>query len=229
MLAIIDPRLDEECVKNLCDEGFKTISVGLSNLVDEPVSGHPDIQVFIHGKNLFVHPNIDKQFLKDIENHVNVIMCSTKLEKNYPNNIPYNIAVVKNFAIHKKGFTDKTIHDYFSKHGINILDVKQGYSKCSTLIVGDGIITSDKSIVDSANSVGIDALLISDGFIDLPGYNYGFIGGASGYYDDTIYLTGCIDHHPDKEGIECFIKSKNMKLKFLSSKRIVDVGSIFFV
>ena len=227
--VIIDPRLDEECIKNLNHAGFRIIPIRLSNLVDEPISGHPDIQMFLHEKNLFVHPDIDTQFIKDIEKYVNVIVCSTKLKKDYPYNIPYNIAVVNNFAIHRKNFTDKTIQDYLSKHDITILDTKQGYTKCSTLIVGDSIITSDKSIADTAKSAGIDTLLISNGFIELTGYNHGFIGGASGSYADTIYLTGRIDCHPDKDGIESFIISKNMKLKILSNKRIADVGSIFFV
>jgi hypothetical protein len=227
--AIIDPRLDEECIKNLRLNGFKVIPVPLTNLVDEPISGHPDIQMFVHGKNLFIHPDIDKQFIKNIEKHINIIYCSTKLKKNYPYDIPYNIAVVGNFAIHKKNSTDKLIQNYFLKHGINILDTKQGYTKCSTLIVKDSIITSDKSIADTAKSVGIDALLISKNFIELPGYKHGFIGGASGSYEDTIYLTGMIDHHPNKNEIESFIEAKNMKLKILSNKQITDAGSIFFI
>ena len=227
--AIIDPRLNEECITNLRRDGFKVIPVKLTNLVEKPISGHPDIQMFVHEKNLFVHPDIDKQFIKDIEKHINVIKCSTKLKKNYPNDIPYNIAVVGNFAIHRKIFTDKTIQDYFSKHDIDILDTKQGYAKCSTLIAGNGIITSDKSIADTAKNVGIDTLLISNSFIELSGYSYGFIGGASGSYEDTIYLTGKIDRHPNKNEIESFIKSKNMKLRILSNRQIIDAGSIFFI
>ena len=228
--VIIDPRLDEECIGNLECNGFSVIAVPLTDLVHKPVSGHPDIQLFIHEKNLFVHPDIDKQFLKTIERYINVIQCATKLKKNYPYNIPYNIALVGNFAIHRKDFTDRVIQDYLLNKGINIVDTKQGYAKCSTLIVdNNSIITSDRSINDAAKSVGIDSLLISNNFIDLPGYDYGFIGGASGVYGDTIYISGNIEHHPDKDALESFIESKNMKLKILSSKRIIDVGSLFFI
>ena len=97
------------------------------------------------------------------------------------------------------------------------------------IVDSSSIITSDRSINEAAKSVGIDTLLISNNFIDLPGYNHGFIGGASGSYDDTIYITGRIDHHPDRNKIESFIESKNMKLKVLSGKRIIDAGSLFFL
>jgi len=228
--VIIDPRLDEECIRNLEYHGFGVIAVPLTDLVAEPVCGHPDMQLFVHEKNLFVHPGIDKQFIKSIERYVNVIQCTTKLQKDYPYDIPYNIALVGNFAIHRKNFTDKTIHDYLLDKGITIVDAKQGYAKCSTLIVDNkSIITSDKSISDAAKRAGIDSLLISNNFIDLPGYDYGFIGGACGVYGDTIYITGSIDHHPNKNEIESFIESRNMRLKILSSKRIMDVGSLFFI
>jgi len=93
--AIIDPRLDEECIRNLKWYGFGVIAAPLTDLVDKPISGHPDIQMFIHGKNLFVHPDMDKRFIKKIEKYVNVIQCSTKLRKNYPDDISYNETVEK--------------------------------------------------------------------------------------------------------------------------------------
>jgi hypothetical protein len=228
--VIIDPRLDEECIINLRDNGFSVIPAPLTDLVDRPLAGHPDIQMFLHEKNLFVHPDMDKEFIKAIERYVNVIQCRTKLKKNYPGDIPYNIALVGNYAIHRNGFTDGLIQEYLADKGIDFVNTKQGYAKCSTLVVDDKtIITSDRSIHDSAKSVGLDSLLISNDFIDLPGYNYGFIGGASGNFCGAVYLTGRIDHHPDMDKIESFIGSKNMQIKILSAKRIVDAGSLLFI
>lgn len=227
--AIIDPRLPEICVKNLHKAGFKTITAPISELVETPLAGHPDIQMFIHEKNLFVHPDIDLTFLKKTESYLNIIQCPSRLNKSYPSDVPYNIACTGTIALHKKDSTDKCILDYFLQKKIEIINTKQGYSKCSTLPVDDlSIITADKSIHNAAESAGIDSLLISQGYIDLPGYNYGFIGGASGKFLDTIYLTGSIDHHPDIERIMHFIESRGMHLKILSDKRILDAGSIFF-
>jgi hypothetical protein len=228
--AIIDPRLPGECEKNLRISGFLTITAPLTELVDKPLSGHPDIQMFHHGKNMFVHPDIDLSFLKKIERYVNIIQCKSKLEKKYPGDIHYNIACTGTAALHRKESTDKSIINYFSQNKIEVIDVKQGYSKCSTLIADErSIITSDKSIKSAADNAGFDTLLITPGFIDLPGYNHGFIGGASGKFLDTVYLTGSIDHHPDKAEIEQFISSKGLNLKILSNKKIFDSGSIFFI
>lgn len=228
--AIIDPRLPVICVKKLNETGFKTIEAPLSDLLATPISGHPDMQMFLHDKNLFVHPDIDLLFLKKIEKYVNIIQCSSRLAKSYPEDIPYNIACAGKTAIHRKDSTDLTIRDYFLKNEIEIINTNQGYSKCSTLIVDDySIITADKSIQMAADSAGIESLLITEGYINLPGYNYGFIGGASGRYLDTIYLTGTIDHHPDFKKIVQFIETRGLQLNILSDQRIFDSGSIFFI
>jgi len=228
--AIIDPRLPADIADNLQKAGFETIPAPLTELVDTPLSGHPDIQMFLHNKNLFVHPAIDPLFLKSVERHVNIIQCSTSLGKNYPGDIPYNIACTGRIALHKKDSTDKTILEYMQKNNIEIAATKQGYTKCSTMIVDDNsIVTSDRSINTAAQNAGLDTLLIDPGHIDLPGYSYGFIGGASGKFSDTIYLTGSIDSHPDRERIKNFIESKGLQIKILSDHKISDAGSIFFI
>lgn len=229
-LAIIDPRSPENIVKNLNREGFYTIYSPLCSVIDQPISGHPDIQMFIHNNNLFVHPDIDTEFLSKIENYINIVSCPTKLSRRYPADVPYNIACVGKIALHKKVITEKNIQEYFLRNGIEIINTNQGYSKCSTLIVDEsGIITADISIHNAAQSAGIESLLISQGYIDLPGYKYGFIGGASGRYLNTIYLTGTIDHHPDCGRIVHFIESRGKTLKYLSNRVIFDAGSIFFI
>ncbi len=228
--AIIDPRLSEKVFKNLHSAGFKTIPVPLTDLVDPPLSGHPDIQMFLHGNNLFVHPEIDPVFLKAVEGYVNIIQCQTPLKNIYPGDITYNIACTGRFAIHRKKSTDNKILEYFKQNDIEIIETKQGYTKCSTMIVDDqSIITSDRSIYAASEKAGLDALLISPGHIDLPGYSYGFIGGASGRFLNRIYLTGSIDDHPDCGRIIEFIESKGLEIDILSDQKIVDGGSIIFI
>ncbi len=228
--AIIDPRIPEECIKNLKNSGFLTITVPLTELVDTPLSGHPDIQMFIHDRNIFVHPDIDISFLKKIEGYVNIIVCSKKLKKTYPEDVSYNIVCTGNTAFHRKKSTAPEILDYLHRNKIDIINTNQGYSKCSTLIIDENsIITADKSIHSSAINNSLNSLLIGEGYIELPGYKYGFIGGASGKFNDTIYLTGTIKHHPYENKIEQLIRSKGMNLKFLSSRRLFDSGSILFI
>ncbi len=228
--AIIDPRLSEKIVKNLHSAGFRTIPAPLTCLVDLPLSGHPDIQMFMHGRNLFVHPGIDQSFLRTVERYVNIIQCQTPLNNVYPGDIAYNIACTGRFAIHRTKSTEQKILEYFKQNDIGIVETKQGYTKCSTMIVDDhSIITSDRSIHTASKRAGLDALLISSRHIDLPGYSYGFIGGASGKFMNRIYLTGSIDNHPDCGRIIEFIESKGLQISILSDQKIIDGGSIFFI
>lgn len=229
--AIIDPAIPYEAKMNLKGAGFELIDSPATVRVDTPVRHHPDLQMFLHKDNLFAHPDIDRSFLKKIDNRLNIIVCEKNLTKEYPGDIPYNIACVGNHALtHKKNQPDQNILDYLKTENICILATNQGYCKCSTLIVDDkSIITSDISINSAAVEAGIDTLLITHGYIDLPGYNYGFIGGASGRFDDTIYITGSIEHHPDCGRIYDFITSRNMKLRILSTQRVYDGGTIFFL
>jgi hypothetical protein len=66
------------------------------------------------------------------------------------------------------------------KKNFNIIDVKQGYTKCSVLPVSNNaFITDDISIYNQCVSFGIDVLYVGKGDVSLPGYNYGFIGGCA--------------------------------------------------
>jgi hypothetical protein len=228
--AIIDPRASDDVKENLAGLGLEIIPIPLTDLVAEPVSGHPDIQVFIHGNNAFMHPDISADFIRSVEQYCNVTVCTTGLDSKYPLDIPYNIACIGNIAIHKKDCTAPEIKKYLSENNINLIHTSQGYSKCSTLIVdNNSLITSDKSIHKSAETMGIDSLLITTGYIDLPGYNYGFIGGASGEFNNTVFFAGRIDHHPDFDRIKNFIISKEKSIIYLSENRADDIGSILFI
>jgi hypothetical protein len=95
----------------------------------------------------------------------------------------------------------------------------------------NAVITADKNIARTAEAAGADALLISTApeKIRLDGYDYGFIGGASGMLEDTVYFTGDISSHPDAERIAEFCKAhKKKKMISLSKETLCDVGGIFF-
>lgn len=210
--------------------GFKIIPIPPTDLVAEPIRSHPDIQIFIHNNSAFMHPAISRDVIKSIEKYCNVNICSTELNSKYPLDIAYNIVCIGNRAIHKTECTPTEIKKYFTDNNINLISTNQGYSKCSTLVVNEkSIITSDKSIHKIAVANEIDSLLITPGFINLPGYKHGFIGGASGLFKKTILLTGKIDHHPDYELIIDFINKKEINICYLSQNPIIDIGSILII
>jgi len=225
--ALIDPGLSEDVYRCLGEYNFDVVKVPLCDRVDSPISGHPDIQFFLAKGICFAQPQTPAYFLKKIEKYFDIRVCSSFLEKKYPNDISYNIAFTGKYAFHKTEFTDQAILKYFDEHNITVIDVPQGYSKCSTLIVDEqSIITSDRKIHEQAQKHGLSSLKIKHGHIKLPGYSYGFIGGISGTTDEHVFLTGNIDRHPDRDRISDFIKSRGKELVFLSNDEAVDGGSI---
>jgi len=225
--SLIDPRLSDKAVKKLKQLEIEPIPVPCTHLVDTPISGHPDIQVFLHRGKAFIHPDISIDFYRKLNRYCDIRICTTHLSETYPHDVAYNISVAGIHAFHKKNATDPIIKEYLLNNLISINEVKQGYSGCSTLVVNEqSIITSDKSINLTAETIGLDSLLISPGYFILPGYKYGFIGGASGRFINNILFTGSIDHHPDRNKIFNFIGARGLDIIFLSDAPAVDTGSL---
>ena len=67
---------------------------------------------------------------------------------------------------------------------------RQGYSRCSVCVVSDNaIITADEGICRSAEAHGVDVLKIRPGYIDPPGFDYGFIGGQASKFQTQSLLS----------------------------------------
>jgi hypothetical protein len=122
---------------------------------------------------------------------------------------------------------DKIIEDYMQENGIEIVDVKQGYTRCSTAGIGkNSAITADSTIYNALTKNGIDVLKIDSGSVRLDGYDYGFIGGACTMIDDgTVAFFGDIKTHPNFRKIERFCIIHNVKIINLAEdKPLTDVG-----
>ena len=156
----------------------------------------------------------------------NVEYPSISFGNSYPNDCGLNICLFGDTVIYNKQTACKAI--------INHLDDKihiqcnQGYSKCLVCPVDDNsIITSDKGIAKSAKSHGLNVLEIAQGHIDLPGFQYGFIGGSAFKKSkDKLVFTGTLDQHPDKPRILDFINKRGVEAVYLTDRNIFDIGSI---
>ena len=148
----------------------------------------------------------------------------SKIGSKYPANIIYNAACTGKFFLHNLKYTDPELLKSASE--MELINVPQGYTKCNTLIVDeDSIITSDEGIAKSC-SHKMNVLLVSPGHIKLQGFSYGFIGGASGRIDNTIYFNGDLSSHPDHKKITDFIKARDLDIKYFSEYPLEDIGSI---
>lgn len=213
-------------------EEYKIIPIIVNNSQDvhAAICSHPDIFYFPFQNDIIItapnSPSNTTQKLKDIG--LNIIFGDKVLESKYPNDCAYNIARISNFIIHNFQITDKKILELIKKYSLKTINVKQGYTKCSVLIVGkNAIITSDKGIAKKTIENGIDTLLIKPGNIELFNMNYGFIGGCAGYIDkDLLLFNGDITKHPDYIEINNFLKKYNKNIINIPNMNLLDIGSI---
>lgn len=220
----------KQSIVSLKERGIRVVPTIKCNDVYDAIAYHPDIVVHpINYKTLIVAPNVFDYYneaLKDTG--ITLLKGEKNVEEKYPENIAYNVARISNYAIHNFKYTDEKLKYYLTKEGLDLINVNQGYSKCSVCIVGEkAMITSDISIHKALAKSDIDILLIDQGYIELPGLDYGFIGGSTGLLSEKeILFTGKYNHHPNKQEVNKFLKKNGVQPIFLNEEKIIDIGSI---
>lgn len=226
--VIVDYRISKESVKTLQSMGIGVIfSCAVPQLYDT-VNGHPDMQIHHLGGNRFVSaPEAYEHYCKVMPD-ADIIKGSKRLSEKYPGDIAYNAAAFGNYLICNSACTAIEILKTYKVSNQTILNVNQGYAKCSTCIVSDNaIITADSGIYNAALEHDIDALKVTEGHIRLAEMNYGFIGGASGLIaKDTLAVNGNINTYPDGRLVREFCKKHGVNVVSLNKGIIEDIGSI---
>lgn len=224
---IISPLMPEKCRQALTAIGFELVNAAPLGGVQHGLKYHPDMQLADAGDGVWVcAPEVFDYYKPHFDGTGLRLICGESTpQHNYPSDIAYNVAVVGRFAVHNFRHTDSV---YLENSHFERISVSQGYSKCSLCIVNDSAaITADRGICDALSEHGVDVLLIRQGFVELSGYDYGFIGGASGLIDDGLLaFCGNLDLHPDGETIKKFCAAHGVQTLSLGSRELVDVGTI---
>lgn len=194
--------------------------------IDPATSGHADMAAIHLGKNtVFADKNqselIDRLKKKDFT----VIESASEIKGEYPRDVALNLTVMGNRALGNFAFADALLAEKLC--GFEHLNVRQGYCKCSCLVIDENaLITDDNSIYNIACKKGIDCLLVSKGDVSLPGHEYGFIGGASGKISkNEVLFFGDITKHRDYKEIAGFIKNHGCEILSLDFP-LTDFGGI---
>ena len=229
-LAVVDGRINKEIEDELKLKKIEIIKTCQCVQLYSSIQYHPDIVMTHLGENnIVIAPNVYDYYMNKLGKYnFNLIKGTVELHKAYPNNIAYNIVFIGRHVIHNFDFTEKNIMKHILSNNYNLINVKQGYTKCSVSVVDhNSIITSDKGIHKEVVKNGIDSLLIRDGDIELFDMNYGFIGGASGLLNKKeIGFYGDINQHIDCEKITSYLKEKNISIINLGKGKLTDYGSI---
>ncbi|MCT8977301.1 hypothetical protein N4T77_11865 [Clostridium sp. CX1] len=229
--AIVDFRITEEEKYNITSLGYKTIICPPSQVLYEAVCGHPDMLLHILDKNkIVVHKGVDKNFIALLKNlGFSVLLSGNELKDIYPHDIILNSVSLSNLFMHNIKYTDPELLKLMTSK--KLINVKQGYSKCSTAIVTEkAVMTSDKSIAKALITENIDVLLLPPGDIELPNLNYGFIGGCCGLLNEnTLAFYGDLNYYAYGNEVLSFLKKHNVKPVYLRKDKLIDRGSLFVI
>lgn len=182
------------------------------------IAGHPNVKTPIT-----CHPDIYMCRLGNTTFHGN----PEKLSSEYPGDAIYNACSTGRFFLHNLKITSPDLSDMAQKNGHIMVHVPQGYTKCNCVTVDESsIITSDRGIEKAAVKAGMNVLLVEPAQILLPGYKYGFLGGASGRVGNEIIFNGDLSAHSDYSKIKNFIKSRGLSIVYFHQYPLTDIGSI---
>ncbi len=187
----------------------------------KPVSKHADMLTGVLDGRLIVTQSYYEKNAAIFADCDPIITDERHGEK-YPADILLNFIDTKNAVI---GY-GKALTKLINKP---VIYVKQGYARCSTLICRDFAVSADAGILSALSSLGYDTIQISPGHIDLPGYDFGFIGGASFVDGDDVYFFGSLSYHPDGDKIKEFIISHGAELHELDDKPLLDLGGAVII
>ena len=121
------------------------------------------------------------------------------------------------------------VNNLTSVEGMRPVWIRQGYARCSCCVVDEkSLITADRGIASACEAAGLQVLLISPGFVALPGFAYGFVGGASFFVSEkSIAFTGSLQGHPYGDRILRFLDARGVTAQPLSAGPLVDIGGAF--
>ena len=235
-LAIIGCDSPSSFQKKLSELGFKVLILPADERLQSPVRSHADMLLCVINETVFC----SKKYFLDNPDVFNTIedygytvrACNVDVCAAYPGDVAFNMLYTKDCLIGKVELLPKEIKSYIQEKSITPVRVKQGYAKCSSLLLGNGaLICADAGLLAKARELGLDTLKIENSpeAILLDGYDYGFIGGASGVFDKKIYLAGNLRHHPQGNIIEEFCKRNGYETVSLGEERLCDVGGIILL
>lgn len=215
-----------ESIKKL---GFKVISSDNIECILPFERRHADIQCLRINDTFFLLKEAQRLKDKLLSSGLNTIDIDEDIAPEYPQNVLLNAVYMNKKLYCKADSMAKAVKKHCENNNIKIVNVNQGYTKCSTAVLGDCFITADKGIFEAMSRNGEEGLLIDSGDIELDGVDYGFIGGCTFYHKDKAYFTGDITQHKSYQNINEFLSDRNIEIICLSNSKLYDIGGFIVI
>ncbi len=203
------------------------VLIPMDERFDRRISSHPDLVLSILDDTLIIDENAHIAIFTQLDAlNIPYVIGSSSLAATYPLDIAYNAVITRSYLLHKLEATNSLLLLHSKRTNKKLISVKQGYTKCSTVVVNDNtLITSDQGIYQAAKD-DMNLLLIQPGHVLLPGFDSGFLGGASGLIEDTVIFHGDLSKHPDFSRIKAFLEENGKNLLYFEEFPLTDIGSM---
>ena len=214
-----------------CDiDGATVVKPASIEVLPPSMRRHADLGIVIVSNNKAVCPPETCDYYKEKLSPYGfeIIKGKRSVGSNYPGDCAYNVGIVGKKCFLSKSVCDEHLYDILISEGYNIIEIKQGYAKCSICPIDENtFITGDCGIAKKGAENGLEVLLIENDGIILPPFKNGFWGGCSGMENcDTLLVNGDVSLIPAGDKIQKFLDSKNIKIKKLKDGQVLDIGSI---
>ena len=236
MLAIVDIFIPSTVEKQLRERGFEVQKLPPHSSLPHPVASHPDMLLFFAPDTIFCTKSYQRIAAKELDRlsaycQKPILTVEEETSDRYPHDILLNAAPIGKRLFCLPSHTARALT---ACSAYEVVPVRQGYAKCSTLPVGeDALITEDASIARAAETQGLEVLRVSSHAVGLAGYDTGFLGGASSFAPyggcRQILFCGKLDSHPNASDIRKFCNDRGFETMSLSDIPLTDVGTMFLV
>ena len=230
MIAIVDRAYYDILRDKLSEFNIKVFPSFESKILKGAVKTHPDMSLFKFDEETLIASQESFYYYNEIfkGTKTKVINAGEDPLEKYPGDVKFNALRVGDHLICKREVCDEAIVSRFD-YG-KIINSSQGYVKCSVIDIGGNyFVTDDKYLHEIIKNLGYKSMLLDKGLVKIKDYDYGFIGGASGYARDKIFLTGHIKDEANRDRLEEFAREINKELIYLTEYDIFDVGTLMIM
>ena len=237
-IALTDRRISAEVERTLTLRGYTVLTLPPFPALSPAVASHTDMLLCRLGDEVIsvadycdVAPHIFTDLVEMLGGSgIKVAFTADSLSGEYPNDCRLNVLVMGEHIFLKADSVSPYILEKAAVLGLKTVNIKQGYPACTVLrLDGTHAITADKGMARAMREVGITVCEISNGGIQLPPYEYGFIGDCAGVHGGRVYFCGDVSTHPDGDKILTFCRECGYEVVSLSRGPLLDVGGILFI
>ena len=233
-IAVVDTRLPDAMYRRLMMHGWHVVALPPSPRLGSAVASHPDMLIASVGGELVTSADYCETAACAISEiydnlRVKIHFTSDVHGEKYPSDVIFNSLIIKDKIFARLDTLSPYLIELSRKKELTPVNMNQGYPACTVLKLSDeAVITADEGAARVLRENGIRVYMIENGGIRLSPYEYGFIGGAAGRWQDTVYFMGDARTHPSWDRINEAISAEGLRVVMLGEGPLLDLGGILF-